>query len=136
MRKSLLVASVSGLAALVIHTGLGWSPARAQAGIALTGRVNSEQEGPMEGVVVTARKEGSTISVSVVSDDTGRYNFPAAKLESGDYALKICCRCRLPRAQLALFRAPAARAVRGAVYNPWVPVQMLVLLHSGAVQSG
>ncbi|MGH9256884.1 MAG: virginiamycin B lyase family protein [Vicinamibacterales bacterium] len=89
MRKTLLLVTVSGLAGLVIHAGLDWSPVRAQAGVALTGRVNSEQEGPMEGVVVSARKEGSTVSISVVSDETGRYNFPETKLGSGEYALKI-----------------------------------------------
>ena len=89
MRKTLGLAAVVGLTALVIHTGWGWSSAQAQAVVALTGRVNSEQEGPMEGVVVTARKSGSTAAISVVSDDTGRYSFPAAKLEPGEYALRI-----------------------------------------------
>jgi len=74
---------------LLIHPGSDWSPLEAQAGVALTGRVTSDQEGPMEGVVVTARKDGSTISTSVVTDDKGRYNFPETKLESGDYLLKI-----------------------------------------------
>jgi streptogramin lyase len=81
--------AVSGLAALLIHAGSDWSPLQAQAGVALTGRVTSDEEGPMEGVVVTARKEGSSISMSVVTDDKGRYNFPEAKLGSGDYLLKI-----------------------------------------------
>jgi streptogramin lyase len=89
MRKSLLLPAISGLAALLIHAGSDWSPLQAQAGVALTGRVTSDDEGPMEGVVVTARREGSTISISVVTDDKGRYSFPEAKLESGDYLLKI-----------------------------------------------
>ncbi len=41
--------------------------------VALTGHVSSVAEGPMEGVVVTAKREGSTIAVSVVSDSEGRY---------------------------------------------------------------
>ena len=89
MRKTVGLAAAVGLTALVMHAGLGWSSAQAQAGVALTGRVNSEQEGPMEGVVVTARKNDSTIAVSVVSDDMGRYSFPVTKLEPGSYALKI-----------------------------------------------
>ena len=52
---------------------------RAQAGVALTGRVISEEEGPMEGVVVTARKEGSTISMSVVTDNTGPLQLPGSE---------------------------------------------------------
>ena len=62
---------------------------QAQRGVALTGLVMSEEEGRMEGVVVTARAEGSPISISVVTDSTGRYNFPVSKLPDGDYGLKI-----------------------------------------------
>jgi virginiamycin B lyase len=56
---------------------------------ALTGQISSAKEGPMEGVVVGAKKEGSTITVNVMSDDKGRYSFPAGKLPPGHYALKI-----------------------------------------------
>jgi virginiamycin B lyase len=88
MRTSLLL-TASGLAALLISAGFDWSPLRAQTGVALTGRVVSEEEGPMEGVVVTARDEGSPISISVVTDDKGRYNFPVSRLPDGDYGLRI-----------------------------------------------
>jgi len=60
----------------------------AQAQSALTGVVSSAEEGAMEGVVVTAKKDGSTIAVSVVTDAQGRYAFPAARLEAGTYTLK------------------------------------------------
>lgn len=43
----------------------------------------------MEGVLVSAKREGSTITVTVVSDEHGRYRFPAAKLPPGRYALRI-----------------------------------------------
>jgi len=42
----------------------------------------------MEGVVVSAKKDGATISVSVVTDAQGRFAFPAARLDSGRYTLK------------------------------------------------
>jgi streptogramin lyase len=58
-------------------------------GVALTGQVSSEKEGAMEGVVVGAKKEGSAITIDVVSDEKGRYNFPASKMDAGHYALKI-----------------------------------------------
>jgi len=103
-----LMFAVSGLAALLIHAGSDWFPLQAQAGVALTGRVTSDEEGPMEGVVVTARKEGSTISMSVVTDNRGRYNFPEAKLGSGDYQLKI-------RAIGYELLGPTAIDVRGGV---------------------
>ncbi len=57
--------------------------------IALTGQVSSQKERLMEGVVVGAKKEGSTITVDVVSDAKGRYAFPGEKLEPGHYNLKI-----------------------------------------------
>ncbi|HTH33140.1 MAG TPA: carboxypeptidase-like regulatory domain-containing protein, partial [Xanthobacteraceae bacterium] len=41
----------------------------------------------MEGVVVSARKDGATITVSVVSDGKGHFSFPAARLEPGHYAI-------------------------------------------------
>lgn len=56
---------------------------------ALTGQVSSQKEGAMEGVVVGAKKEGSTITVNVTTDEKGRYSFPAAKLSPGRYALKV-----------------------------------------------
>src|SRR2546429_4708422 len=54
----------------------------------LAGRVVSP-EGTLEGVGVSARKAGSSVTVSVVSDAGGRFSFPAAKLEPGSYALRI-----------------------------------------------
>ena len=43
----------------------------------------------MEGVVVSAKKVGSTITTSVATDDKGRFSFPAGRLEPGQYALSI-----------------------------------------------
>src|SRR5437870_13124269 len=43
----------------------------------------------MEGVLVSAKKVDSTITITVVSDGQGRYRFPAAKLEPGPYSLRI-----------------------------------------------
>ena len=57
--------------------------------VALSGQVTSAEEGAMEGVLVSAKKAGSTITVTVVSDEDGRYSFPASKLEPGQYALRI-----------------------------------------------
>src|SRR5438552_9171835 len=62
--------------------------AHAQGAVALTGQVSSAEEGAMEGVVISARKDGSTISISVVTGAQGRFSFPAARLEPGHYTLK------------------------------------------------
>jgi streptogramin lyase len=43
----------------------------------------------MEGVLVSAKKAGSTVTIAVVSDEQGNYSFPAAKLEPGQYSLRI-----------------------------------------------
>jgi virginiamycin B lyase len=61
--------------------------AYAQAPAGLTGQVSSAKEGAMEGVVVSAKKAGGTITVSVVTDDKGHYSFPADRLEPGHYAI-------------------------------------------------
>jgi virginiamycin B lyase len=55
----------------------------------LSGKVMSSEEGAMEGVLVSAKREGSTISVTVVSDAQGRYSFPAKRLTPGRYALRV-----------------------------------------------
>src|SRR5712672_1350225 len=55
----------------------------------LSGIVSSPAEGPMEGVLVSAKKDGSTITITVVSDEKGRYSFPASRLSPGKYALKV-----------------------------------------------
>jgi len=90
LRHHLLLAAAAGLAAFAVYAKSDLPlPLQAQSGVALTGLVTSDEEGPMEGVVVTARKEGSTISISTVTDDKGRYNFPVSKLPDGDYGLKI-----------------------------------------------
>jgi streptogramin lyase len=43
----------------------------------------------MEGVLVSAKREGSNKTVTVVSDAKGQYSFPAARLEPGKYAITI-----------------------------------------------
>ncbi len=56
---------------------------------ALTGKVTSQAEGAMEGVIVGAKKAGSTITTWVVSNADGQYTFPRERLEPGKYALSI-----------------------------------------------
>jgi len=81
MKVSLLLS-----AAAFIVSG---APAAIAAPDALQGKVTSAKEGAMEGVLVTAKKDGSNISVTVVSDDKGHYAFPTGRLEPGHYAIKI-----------------------------------------------
>ena len=83
MRKTTI--SLLATTALICLVSAG--PSSAQS--ALTGTVASSEEGPMEGVLVTARKDGSTIAITVATDAQGRYSFPAAKLDPGHYTLRI-----------------------------------------------
>ena len=55
----------------------------------LSGNVTSAAEPTMEGVLVTAKKEGSPIAVTVVSDDKGHYSFPADRVGPGKYNIAI-----------------------------------------------
>jgi len=55
----------------------------------LSGKVTSADEGAMEGVLVSAKKVSSTITVTVVSDAEGRYAFPEKKLSPGKYEIKV-----------------------------------------------
>jgi len=61
----------------------------AQSAAALTGIVSSQAEGAMEGVLVSARRTGSTMTITVVSDAQGRFAFPGNRLEPGAYAVRI-----------------------------------------------
>jgi virginiamycin B lyase len=87
MRISDLLTSV-GLA-LALLQFIGSTPTSAQGQVALSGKVTSAEEGAMEGVLVSAKKAGSTVTITVVSDAEGRYSFPASKLAPGGYALRI-----------------------------------------------
>src|SRR3981081_441492 len=80
------------LASTSLVGALAWMPlvsAQAQTAAALSGEVSSAEEGAMEGVLVSAKRAGSTITITVVSDAKGRYSFPAAQLDPGRYAIRI-----------------------------------------------
>lgn len=78
-------ALIAGLV-LVLPTML---QAQSRPPVALTGTVSSDKEGSMEGVVVSAKRAGGTVTISVATDDKGRFSFPSSKLDPGPYALSI-----------------------------------------------
>ena len=84
MRRISLLAGLTLFAFAVLP--MAAAPAQT---VALSGQVTSAEEGAMEGVLVSAKKAGSTITITVVSDKDGRYSFPASKIEPGQYALRI-----------------------------------------------
>jgi streptogramin lyase len=87
LKKHTLAAGIAAVAIVVYASS--HSAISAQGGAALTGTVTSQAEGKMEGVVITARRDGSNFDVSVVSDASGRYTFPRTHLVPGTYTLKI-----------------------------------------------
>ena len=85
--KHLLLLSSASAFGLLIHALP--TDALAQSAVALTGQVTSAEEGPMEGVLVSAKKQGSTVAVTVVTDAKGQYGFPADRLDAGHYAIAV-----------------------------------------------
>ncbi len=79
----------TGILLLSALSGQGSSQGSSSAPVALEGRVSSSEEGMMEGVLVTARRAGAKFTVTVVSDDKGRYRFLRKMLQPGDYSLQI-----------------------------------------------
>jgi virginiamycin B lyase len=87
--RNALLASAATLATVLTAAAIH-HPVLAQAAApALAGKVSSAAEPVMEGVLVSARKDGSTITVSVVTDDKGRYSFPADRLAPGHYTITM-----------------------------------------------
>jgi virginiamycin B lyase len=73
-----LVGSLAGLMTI----------ADAQAAV-LSGTVSSVEEGLMEGVLVSAKKEGATVTTTVVSNAKGEFAFPSDRMAPGRYDLTI-----------------------------------------------
>lgn len=82
--------ALTGISLLILpimasHTAMAQSNRPA----ALTGTVSSAAEGKMEGVVVSAKRQGSTIMVSVSTNAQGQYRFPKDRLEAGTYDITM-----------------------------------------------
>src|SRR5216684_1445678 len=83
-KRLLTTASFAGLLA-----GLTTIGATAQTATALSGKVSSAEEGLMEGVLVSAKKEGATVTTTVVSNAKGEFSFPADRMEPGRHNVTI-----------------------------------------------
>ncbi len=86
-KRFLTTVSLLGLFA-GFSAGLTASGTNAQAA-ALSGTVSSAEEGPMEGVLVSAKKQGSSITTTVVSNAKGEFAFPSERMAPGRYSLAI-----------------------------------------------
>ncbi len=88
-KKTFIGMVVLAMAASLVSRAPDLIGAASSPEIALNGQVSSKKEGPMEGVLVSAKKDGSTITITVVTDNKGHYSFPASKLAPGHYSLAI-----------------------------------------------
>jgi len=91
MRSTFLLLAAVVFEASVASDSLHVIPihAQTQPSAGLTGLVTAAADGPLEGVLVSARRAGSTITTTVVSNREGRYRFPRSRLEAGQYSLRI-----------------------------------------------
>ncbi len=81
--------AATGLAFLALTVSFPFA-ARAQAPVAaLSGLVSSAEEAAMEGVLVSATRANSNVTVTVVSGADGRYAFPADRLGPGRYSIAV-----------------------------------------------
>src|ERR1035437_5538248 len=87
--RTLLLIGTAGLAGTLFFAGPRSLQSQTPSTAALTGMVSSTEEGPMEGVMVSAKKTGGIITITVASDQKGRYSFPRNRLEPGQYSLRI-----------------------------------------------
>jgi virginiamycin B lyase len=89
LRKSVVAAAGAITVLIALSPVANLVAAVDSSSASLTGLVSSQEEGAMEGVLVSAKRAGSTITVTVVSDAQGRYSFPRHKLEPGPYSVRI-----------------------------------------------
>jgi streptogramin lyase len=85
VRRSILTAAIFTSVILLALPAGGQTPSAS----ALTGKVTSQEEGLMEGVLVSAKRADSTITVTVVSNADGQYTFPRDRLTPGKYSVAI-----------------------------------------------
>lgn len=88
MNRKLLAAFLVGIVVLGA-TQASRVRAEGESPSALAGVVSSQADGPMEGVLIGARRTGSTISTWVVSNAQGQYSFPRDRMDAGRYAISI-----------------------------------------------
>src|SRR5262245_5731769 len=77
------------VAALAVSSWGGAFQLPGQDPVSLTGHVKSDEEGLMEGVAVSARRTGSNMTLTVISNAKGVYSFPQNRLETGQYSITV-----------------------------------------------
>jgi virginiamycin B lyase len=88
LRRNLLVVAAAFTIVVLASAAIILTAAQS-ASAGLTGIVRSQADGPMGGVLVSAKRAGSTITTTVVSDASGTYSFPRDRLEPGAHVLQV-----------------------------------------------
>src|SRR3989475_12640654 len=78
---------VVGALAMLFSGGVLSLPAEEP--VSLTGHIKSDEEGLMEGVAVSARRAGSNMTLTVISNEKGVYAFPENRLEASQYSITV-----------------------------------------------
>jgi streptogramin lyase len=107
MRRQFVTWTTTGAALLALACAV---PAIAEnlSAPALTGKVSSQAEGSMEGVIIGAKRAGSSITTWVVSNAQGQYTFPRERLEPGTYAISArAAGYELPKTSVDVTGQPA-----------------------------
>jgi streptogramin lyase len=89
MTRAIRPAGFLFAAALIAVVCGGLAAAQTPSPAALSGAVTAPGDGALEGVLVGARRAGSTIATWVVTNAQGEYRFPRERLEPGKYTLRI-----------------------------------------------
>jgi len=111
MRRATVLAAAGVILLGLTFAGLG--NAELPSSAALGGTVTSQAEGPMEGVLIGAKKVGSTFSTWVVSNADGQYAFPRDRMEPGKYAIRIrAVGYTLPKMMLDVASQPLQKDLR------------------------
>jgi len=84
-RRGVIIA----VAALAVSFSGGAFRLHAQEPVSLTGHIKSDDEGLMEGVAVSARRAGSNMTLTVISNEKGVYAFPQNRLEANQYSITV-----------------------------------------------
>jgi len=83
MTRTRFLGIVTLLGAVWAIASLGTTTGHAAGELLLTGKITAAAGGPMEGVIVSARRYGQTFTTSVYTDTAGEYYFP--HLDAGKY---------------------------------------------------
>ena len=108
MRRVIHLATLAAGTTVLVAVFVGLVLAQNPSPSALTGKVTSQAEGAMEGVLVGAKKAGSPITTWVVSNAQGQYSFPRQRLEPGQYTISIrAVGFELPKTSVEVTAQPA-----------------------------